>query len=132
MFLYNGIKFNPDIQHVIGDTQYPRGWFTDAAERAKLGIIEVADIPRPDPMFFDATENADGSWTSTPRDPTVIAADQIAILINLLEQQRASRAEAYRTESDPLFFKSQRGQATVDEWQAKVAEIKARLPYPEV
>lgn len=40
----------------------------------------------------------------------------------------AQRAEAYRTESDPLFFKSQRGEATQQEWLDKVAEIKARYP----
>ena len=47
------------------------------------------------------------------------------------EQQQSARAEAYRTEADPLFFMSQRGEATEAEWQAKVAEIKARFPYPE-
>ena len=39
---------------------------------------------------------------------------------------KAARAEAYRTESDPLFFKAQRGEATMEEWLAKVDEIKAR------
>lgn len=38
------------------------------------------------------------------------------------------RQTAYQEESDPLFFKAQRGEATMDEWQAKVAEIKARFP----
>ena len=41
------------------------------------------------------------------------------------------RAAAYRSEADPLFFKSQRGEATTAEWEAKVAEIKARYPYPD-
>ena len=40
------------------------------------------------------------------------------------------RSGAYSDEADPLFFKSQRGEATTDEWTAKVAEIKARFPYP--
>ena len=44
-----------------------------------------------------------------------------------IEVQRAS---AYRSEADPLFFKAQRGEATTDEWTAKVAEIKTRFPYP--
>jgi hypothetical protein len=47
-----------------------------------------------------------------------------------LEQQQAARAEAYKLEADPLFFKSQRGEVTKAEWTAKVAEIKARFPYP--
>lgn len=38
------------------------------------------------------------------------------------------RGAAYRLESDPLFFKAQRGEASVDEWLAKVAEIKSRYP----
>ena len=48
----------------------------------------------------------------------------------LLEQAKQSRAAAYAAEADPLFFKAQRGEATTDEWTAKVAEIKARFPYP--
>ena len=39
-----------------------------------------------------------------------------------------NRRSAYIVEADPLFFKAQRGEATVQEWQAKVAEIKNRFP----
>jgi hypothetical protein len=39
-----------------------------------------------------------------------------------------NRRAAYITEADPLFFKAQRGEATMEEWQAKVAEIKERFP----
>ena len=38
------------------------------------------------------------------------------------------RADAYRNESDPLFFKAQRGEIEQQEWLDKVAEIKARYP----
>lgn len=44
---------------------------------------------------------------------------------------QARRAEAYAAEADPLFFQAQRGEATVQQWQDKVAEIKARFPYQE-
>lgn len=40
----------------------------------------------------------------------------------------ALRAQAYRDESDPLFFKEQRGEVPPGTWLAKVAEIKARWP----
>jgi hypothetical protein len=53
-----------------------------------------------------------------------------AKLIPTLEQQQEARAAAYKAESDPLFFKAQRGEATMDEWLALVAEIKTRYPYP--
>lgn len=39
-----------------------------------------------------------------------------------------NRRAAYIAEADPLFFKAQRGEATMAEWQAKVAEIKTRFP----
>jgi hypothetical protein len=44
--------------------------------------------------------------------------------------QEANRRFAYTQESDPIFFMAQRGEATMAEWEAKVAEIKARYPYP--
>ena len=42
---------------------------------------------------------------------------------------KQNRAEAYKQEADPLFFKAQRGEATQQEWLDKVAEIQARFPY---
>jgi hypothetical protein len=47
-----------------------------------------------------------------------------------LEAAQAKRKAAYAAEADPLFFMSQRGEATTAEWESKVAEIKARYPYP--
>ncbi|MBM5801692.1 MAG: hypothetical protein FJ077_12850 [Cyanobacteria bacterium K_DeepCast_35m_m2_023] len=46
------------------------------------------------------------------------------------DEQRAARAAAYTSEADPLFFKAQRGEATIEEWQSTVADIRARFPYP--
>jgi hypothetical protein len=48
--------------------------------------------------------------------------------IKFVEQVYSQRRVAYALEADPLFFKAQRGEATMDDWQAKVAEIKARYP----
>jgi hypothetical protein len=48
------------------------------------------------------------------------------------EEQEVARKAAYQVEADPLFFKAQRGEATMEEWTAKVAEIKALFPYPAV
>ena len=47
------------------------------------------------------------------------------------DQQEALRRIAYVSEADTLFFMAQRGEATMEEWQAKVSEIKSRFPYPE-
>lgn len=42
----------------------------------------------------------------------------------------AARLTAYEQQSDPLFFKWQRGDATEAEWRAAVAKVKADNPYP--
>jgi len=79
--------------------------------------------------YFEVITNAStGEQTIRPYTEAEIAA-AIAASIPTFAQQQAARAAAYRAEADPLFFMSQRGEATVEEWQAKVAEIKARFPY---
>jgi hypothetical protein len=40
----------------------------------------------------------------------------------------ALRRAAYAAESDPIFFMAQRGEATMQQWLDKIAEIKARWP----
>ena len=44
---------------------------------------------------------------------------------------RAKRAAAYAAESDPIFFKAQRGEATMDDWRTAVAAIQLSFPYPD-
>lgn len=46
----------------------------------------------------------------------------------LLAEIEAKRKIAYTSESDPLFFKFQRGEVDKQVWLDKVAEIKARYP----
>jgi hypothetical protein len=46
-------------------------------------------------------------------------------------QQKKNRQLAYEKESDPIFMKYQRGEATKEEWEAKVASIAARYQYQE-
>lgn len=47
------------------------------------------------------------------------------------EVQKKKRFAAYTVESDPIFFKSQRGEATNQEWLDAIAAIDARFPYQE-
>jgi hypothetical protein len=44
------------------------------------------------------------------------------------EYMSLKRAEAYKQESDALFFKYQRGEVTEQDWLDKVQEIKDRYP----
>lgn len=79
-----------------------------AGQRAKFnsGKFVMENIPQPEPA-------------PEPAPPT---AEDIAAAVS------SARMNAYSRESDPLFFKAQRGEASMDEWLAKVAEIKARFP----
>ena len=79
-----------------------------------------------------ALRGDDLEWLDTnetqPTEAEIAA--EVARLIALEPSRIATenRRRAYIVEADPLFFKSQRGEATMEEWQAKVAEIKSRFP----
>ena len=60
--------------------------------------------------------------------------DSAAIIVAQEQAKKVAeegRRKAYLSEADPLFFKSQRGEATIEEWNSKVAEIRNRFPYQE-
>lgn len=49
IYKLNGVVFNINQEHRIGDVNYPHTWFQDASNRAAMGITEEADpvIVRP-------------------------------------------------------------------------------------
>lgn len=71
----------------------------------------------------------------TPEEEAEWDAEEAAWIAGAKNRHNAAmkqaREFAYKTEADFLFFKAQRGEATMQEWQAKVTEIKARFPYQE-
>jgi hypothetical protein len=71
--------------------------------------------------------DAQGNQVTVDED-AVAAEIQRLQPIKAAEQASRNRQQAYIAEADPLFFKAQRGEATVEEWQEKVAEIKQRFP----
>jgi len=82
---------------------------------------------------FHATANGDVPFT--PEEEAARDAEEAVWLAGAKdrhnEEAQRQRAAAYATEADSLFFKAQRGEATVQQWQDKVAEIKTRFPYQE-
>jgi hypothetical protein len=79
---------------------------------------------------IDDTAGAfDAQGNQVTIDEAAVAAEiQRLQPIKTAEQASRKRQQAYIAEADPLFFKAQRGEATMEEWQAKVAEIKQRFP----
>jgi hypothetical protein len=135
--LTNGIPEAYSIRQLCRDN--PQVSFSQDIPEPTLAEYSVYPLtPVDQPTFNSATHRIEegtsvlvnGVWTQawnvialTPEEITQQQAKHAA-------QVEAQRAEAYRTESDPLFFKSQRGEATHQEWLDKVAEIKARYPNP--
>lgn len=78
---------------------------------------------------------ANGPVPFTAEEEAARDAEEAAFAAGAKDRHNASmqsaRADAYAAEADPLFFKSQRGEATAQQWQDKVAEIKVRFPYQE-
>ena len=103
---------------------------------AEFDIFRVKQTVPPTPSTYQrVVENeiveVDGVWQTSY---SLVDMDEEEIeeaKQSLIENVRQSRAEAYREEADPIFFQAQRGEATVEEWEAKVAEIRDRYPYPE-
>lgn len=105
----------------------------------QLGVSNAAWWPEVDqcPELGQFQVYGDETLTPDAQSKTVICVKAVlpmpqdkvdAINSELAAEVKAKRAEAYRTESDPLFFKAQRGEATQQQWLDKVAEIKARYP----
>ena len=92
-----------------------------AIYRAYPQVVAIFD----DRGAFDAAGNPVALDQAKVDAAAIIVAQEQA-----LASAQRNRAAAYTTEADPLFFKAQRGEATMEEWEAKVAEIRSRYPYP--
>ena len=68
----------------------------------------------------------EGYWLGWIADPEPILPTKEELLEQKELAAEQTRAEAYRFESDPLFFKWQRGEVEKQVWLDKVAEIKGR------
>lgn len=68
----------------------------------------------------------EGYWLGWEDDPVPPPPTPEEIALQKEAENEQLRAEAYRNESDPLFFKYQRGEVEKQVWLDKVAEIKAR------
>ena len=84
----------------------------------------------PNVVSVDDTAGAfDAQGNKVTIDESAVAAEAVRLeAAAVIQRIEANRRAAYIAEADPLFFKAQRGEATMEQWQDKVAEIKARYP----
>jgi hypothetical protein len=80
-------------------------------------------------VFINEHGAFDANGNQVAVDEALVAAEIERLKpIKFAEQTESQRKAAYATESDPLFFKWQAGEATEAEWKAKRDEIRARYP----
>ena len=129
--LTNGIPETYTIGQLRRDnpqTSFPKDIPTDML--ASYDVYPVKRVPAP--SYNELTQlirvvdpvQIDGQWTQQWEVTDLPVSQQV-------ENLKVARASAYTEEADPLFFKAQRGEAELAEWQAKVTEIRDRFPYPE-
>jgi hypothetical protein len=94
----------------ILSTKYPNDSWTLNGDTYD-GLVWLSNTPKPTQSELDAL------W------PQVMYENQVAAI-------ELARLIAYEKQSDPLYFKWQRGDATEAEWRAAVAKVKADNPYP--
>jgi hypothetical protein len=122
-------KYPYSYSELIGskpDTSFPSQMPDERLADYEVYPVATTTFPQVDytkNVVEDTPELVDDIWTQVwavsdkPSD-------------EVLELTKQLRAEAYRNESDPLFFKWQRGEATEQEWLDKVNEIKTTYPNP--
>lgn len=100
-----------------------------------MDIAQILTIKYPGTLWnldgdtYEGLEWLDESPKPTEKQLQALAADveYEAAYKNI----QAQRQQAYREESDHLFFYAERGKGQKQAWIDKVAEIDARLPYPK-
>lgn len=85
----------------------------------------TSNIKEAKPVLVDGAWVQD--WIVYPASNDEIAQRKSGYVASI----KSARAAAYKDEADPIFFKAQRNEATIEEWTAKVNEIRARHPYPD-
>jgi hypothetical protein len=104
---------NTSFPEVISDDLY-KEW-----DIYPVKVVQQPNITYKQNISEGVPEFINNEWTQT-----WIITDKLIEEINSI--QESNRKEAYREESDPLFFKWQRGEIEKQVWLDKVAEIKQR------
>jgi hypothetical protein len=110
----------PWVQLEVIETTKPA--YTNNQKISLSYDIDIDEEPH-DPYSINGT--ATQVWIVTDKTEEEIVKDKE----DYNKRQQESRSEAYKQESDPLFFKYQRGEAVKQEWIDKVDEIRGRYSY---
>lgn len=85
------------------------------------------DVDPPSTILPNIWQWQNNAWTCI--DQAALDAYLAQQVVAANNAQAKKRHATYIAESDPIFFKWQRNEATQQEWLDKIAEIDARFPY---
>jgi len=105
-----------------------------SADGVKIGILVegatlIENVAPPELFILNVYSYKNGVWTIVNQESYDAVVEGNKNTFNA--EQKKKRFAAYNLESDPIYFKSQRGEATNQEWLDKIAQIDARFPYQE-
>lgn len=113
-----------DLRFLHPDVSFPQE--LDSKTLAEYGLVEVTKAAYPQ---VGAKERISGYHIRFDGSQWIQEWEVSPIPKEVLDEETArKRRAAYELESDYLFFEAQRGEATMQEWKDKVAEIKLRYP----
>jgi hypothetical protein len=96
-------------------------------------IVVPVEAPPYDPITQNLTEltpqKTDGVWMQAWEVSEASPEEVAERTAEYNEQQKQNRLLAYERESDPIFFKWQRGEGTQQEWLDAVELVKQQYPY---
>lgn len=67
MYIFNGQRFDVFARQLVGDVQYPAGWFADSDRRSDVGIVEIPEPAAPSVTemqiaVLEGFDFVDGIW----------------------------------------------------------------------
>ena len=84
MFKLDGKTLQTGVAFTHNDIQYPANWLnlSTPEEKQAIGIVEIAEQPRPDDRYYWVTDNGDGTYTATAKDLVTLKANAVSTINN--------------------------------------------------
>ena len=104
-----------------------------------MNILKILERKYPGTQWVLSGDSYDGlEWLDESPKPTEAELEALAPDVEYelaVEEVESKRQQQFALPvsqggSDGLFFRAQRGKGTLQEWQARVAEIETMFPYP--
>ena len=111
-----------DLPEILNDNFKVNNSYIGISSKSN-SLIENIDLPE---HYINSTYTyINGEWEIVNQE------NYNGYVSSYNNKQKSKRAEAYKNESDALFFKAQRQETTMQEWLDKVNAIKTKYSYIE-